>query len=603
LYFILFISLVSAATNSTVTKCPVAKKAVKKNVVNFSIKNKSINELMKEIADTEAKRLQLKAQTNLAQTALERETAQMAKEHKVRMKKIAQQTRKVIAKNRLRQNVRDARIAQIRALHSWMTTKNQAKALKNLTKESLAGIEYRRKINIRNRIDEERRRQQLHKLKQELHAKQRKLELKYRKQHEKEERAFRKVRQSLWNKLDNDRKYRKDALLHKEMNIRKLHALEFERYKAQIEMERRMKRLTIAETQRQLFNLRRAEQIKREIVREGLKYKKLIEEQKMKKAEAKAKLIEDLKDQALKLMLEKENLMRVRKAEEKELATEVANVKKEIAHNRKIAKRQICSMIRRSKAIRKAKLIAERNRMRFLKIRSFRLDLAKKIASEESLFKRKLEELKKIKQLDAKARKTVKKLSELASTFDKKSVCALKQIRAEKKAIIVRKMLVEKAEEINTKRMMINDFKLKLHKLEEAELKKQMDLSGVTRDILKQKTLARILKMKIVRENRRRRRIANLKKKLDRMYLERRSMLMKKRCIHFRKTVELKKREEERRKKIACLLRGKRQQQNNKKCFDMFHGKYHRLIHKPKPLGCPFAKIYGVKSCDNIELP
>jgi len=323
----------------------------------------------------------------------------------------------------------------------------------------------------------------------------------------------------------------------------------------------------------------------------------------MKKAEAKAKLIEDLKDQALKLMLEKENLMRMRKAEERELAGEVANVKKEIKQTERIAKQQIHSMIKRSKAIRKAKIIAERNRMKYLKIRAFRIYLAKKIATEQSLFKKKIEELKKIKQLDAKARKTVQNLSKIASAFDKQSVATMKQIKAEKKAIMVRKLLEEKAEEINTKRMLINDFKLKLHKLEEAELKKQMELSGVARDVLKQKSLARILKMRIVRANRRRRRVADLKKKLDRMFLEKKSMLMKKRCINFRKTYELKQREEARRKKIACILRGKRLQNKPQKCFDMFSGRYHSLIHKPNPLGCPFARRYGVKSCDNIELP
>jgi len=588
LYFVLFIALVSAAPNTPATN---------------DINKKTVSELMKEIAETEAKRIQLKAQTQLAHQALERETTQMAKEHKVRMNKIAKQAKKIYETNRLRESARDAKIAEIKANNTFIDAAAQAKALKNFIQDSLADIEYQRKIHLRNRIDDERRKQQIHKLKRELNAKQRKIEEQYKKQYEKEEQAFKKVRESMWRKLDNDRKLRKDALLAKELNLRKMKALELEKFKEQVEMERRMKSLTIAETQKQLFNLRKAEQIKREIVREGLKYKKLLEEQKMKKAEAKAKLIEDLKDQALRLMLEKENLMRMRKAEERELAGEVANVDKEIKQTEQITKKHINSMVKRGKAIRRAKIIAERNRMKFLKTRALRIILAKKIATEQSLFKKKLEELKKIQQLDVKARETVKNLSKIASAFDQQSVATMKQIKAEKKAIMVRKLLEEKAEEINTKRMLINDFKLKLHKLEEAELKKQMQLSGVARDVLKQKSLARILKMRIMRANRRRRRVADLKKKLDRMFLEKKSMLMKKRCINFRKTYELKQREEARRKKIACILRGKRLQNKPQKCFDMFSGRYHSLIHKPNPLGCPFARRYGVKSCDNIELP
>jgi len=42
-------------------------------------------------------------------------------------------------------------------------------------------------------------------------------------------------------------------------------------------------------------------------------------------------------------------------------------------------------------------------------------------------------------------------------------------------------------------------------------------------------------------KNKRRKRVAELKRKLDQMFLEKKSMLLKKRCIKFRKTFELKK--------------------------------------------------------------
>jgi len=252
LYFVLFIALVSAAPNTPATN---------------DINKKTVSELMKEIAETEAKRIQLKAQTQLAHQALERETTQMAKEHKVRMNKIAKQAKKIYETNRLRESARDAKIAEIKANNTFIDAAAQAKALKNFTQDSLADIEYQRKIHLRNRIDDERRKQQIHKLKRELNAKQRKIEEQYKKQYEKEEQAFKKVRESMWRKLDNDRKLRKDALLAKELNLRKMKALELEKFKEQVEMERRMKSLTIAETQKQLFNLRKAEQIKREIVR------------------------------------------------------------------------------------------------------------------------------------------------------------------------------------------------------------------------------------------------------------------------------------------------------------------------------------------------
>jgi len=313
LYFVLFIAIVSATVQST-----------------DDYNKKTTKELIKEIAETEAQRIQLKAQSKLAQDALRKETNQMTKEHKERMNKIAKESSKILKGQELRESLKDAKLAEIKANGTYIEVKEQANALKKMTSEELAKLEYQRKINLRDRIDAERRRRQINKLKMELNNKQKRLEEEYNKKHEKEERAFTVMREKLWRQLDNDRRARKEASLQNEINLRKLQDLELEKFKAQLEMERKMKRLTIAETQKQLLGLRKAEEVKREIVREGLKYKKLLEEKRMKEAEAKAKMIEDLKDKAVQLMLEKENLIRIRNTEAKQLGNEVATVKREI---------------------------------------------------------------------------------------------------------------------------------------------------------------------------------------------------------------------------------------------------------------------------------
>jgi hypothetical protein len=374
-------------------------------------------------------------------------------------------------------------------------------------------------------------------------------------------------------------------------------------------MERKMKRLTIAETQRQLINIRRAEEIKRQIVREGLKYKKLLEQQKMKKAEEKAKMIEDLKDKALDLMLEKENIKRVRKAEAKEMAIDVAYMNKEIAQNAELTKKSIKSRRERNAAVRRAKIIAERNRLRYQKIKALKYILAKKLAAEQALFKKRYDEAKKIQELDHKARGLVKRLSVIASSFDKKSIDVLKKIKAEKKAILIRKLLQEKAEEINAKRVLINNYKLRIHKLEEEELKHNMQLSGVASDVLIQKTLARIARMRAIRENRRRKRITLLHRKLNRAFLDRRNMLWKERCLRFRKVGNMKLQEAEARKrKIALLICPKSEfkelpKPQHQKCYDFIHNRFHRLVRQNHKYGCPFARKFGMRSCDKIELP
>jgi len=585
----LFIAIVSATVQST-----------------DDYNKKTTKELIKEIAETEAQRIQLKAQSKLAQDALRKETNQMTKEHKERMNKIAKESSKILKGQELRESLKDAKLAEIKANGTYIEVKEQANALKKMTSEELAKLEYQRKINLRDRIDAERRRRQINKLKMELNQKQKKLEEEYNKKHEKEERAFTVMREKLWRQLDNDRRARKEASLQNEINLRKLQDLELEKFKAQLEMERKMKRLTIAETQKQLLGLRKAEEVKREIVREGLKYKKLLEEKRMKEAEAKAKMIEDLKDKAVQLMLEKENLIRIRNTEAKQLGNEVATVKREIDENARMTQNAIKARRERNATVRKAKIIAERNKMRFRKIRAMRIILARKLVAEQALYKKKVEEAKKMRELDIKARKIVKTLSKVASSYDKKSIDVLKKIKAEKKALLIRKLLQEKAEEINAKRKLINSFKLKIHKLEEAELKEQMKLSGVARDVLNQKTLARIIKMKLLRENKRRRRIATLKRRLDKMFMERRDMLLKKRCLRFRKTADMKQREEARKRKIARIICGntlRHHKVHPKKCFDFVHGRYHHLIQQHHRFGCPFTKKYGVISCDKIELP
>jgi len=457
LYFILFIFIASVNADK---------------VDDFN--KKTTKELIKEIAETEAKRIQLKAQTNLETSNLQKQTALMARKHKMNMKDIANETKNYVYNHRLRQLARDTKLATIRANDTNIDVIEHNNRLKKYNAEQMARIEYQRRINIRNRIDDERRRTILKNFKRKLNERQKKQEIEYKKNRDKEERRFRVIRENMWRKLDSDKRKRKDAQLKREIEMRKKQALEFQKFREEVEMERKMKTLTLAETQRQLMNMRRAEEIKGQIIREGLKYKKLLEERRMKQAEAKAKMIEDLKDKALDLILERANIMRVRRAEAREMALDILNMKKEINQNAELTKKAIRSRRERRAAIRQAKIIAERNRLRFAKIRALKNILTKKLQAEEIIYRKKYAEAKKIQDLDFKARDLVKRLSYLAKVFDRKSIDILKKIKAQKKAIIIRKLLQEKAEEINAKRVLINNFKLKIHKLEEEELKHNM---------------------------------------------------------------------------------------------------------------------------------
>ncbi|EKE43036.1 hypothetical protein ENUP19_0041G0012 [Entamoeba nuttalli] len=618
LYFVLLVVFVSATpkTNSTEKKQSSIDKLIN-DATNTSkpipvvevdpLNTNETQKLIKELADAEVTRNTLKEQTKKAQKALLKQTEELAKEHKIRMKKIKEQSQDFEKREHLREQVEEAKLALLHANGSFVETKNDVAALKNYTEEEMKQIEYQRKIQLRDKIDAERRRVQIEKLKNALNKKQQEMEKKIKAQHEKEDKAFKIAHQRLLEKFDKERKIRKDALMKKEMELRKMRALEFEKFRTEVEMERKMKRLTIEETQKQLLNLRKAEEIKREIVREGIRYKKLLEQQKMKKAEEKAKMIEDLKDKAVNLMLQKEDLNRKRKIEATELMNEVANAKKEIETNIKITKKGIQSRRERKAAIRTATIRSERTKMRYLKIKALKDILSKKLAAEERIYKKKLEEQKKIKALECKARGLVKRLSNIAKEYNKRSIEVIKKVKAEKKALLIRKMLLEKADEINEKRSLINQFKLKIRQLEEQELKHQMQLSGVEKDILNQRTLAKIIRMKTMRERMRRKRILALKKNLRKMYLERRDMLWKKRCIRFRKTANMKQNEELRKRKIARIICGKKywKKQAPKKCYDFIGGKYHDLIHKPGKniFRCPFEKYHGITKCDSIELP
>ncbi|ELP95257.1 coiled-coil domain containing protein, putative [Entamoeba invadens IP1] len=562
--------------------------------------------LIKEIADAEIESEKIKKQKRLAEIALNKATETLAKNHKASITQIEKMSERLETKARLAGKLSSAKIKNVLANASLAEMVNQLTADKNATAQDMELIEYNRKIALRDKIDEIKRKKAIAELKKSLAEKRRKVEADTIKQQIEEEKALKKARLELVQKFDKERKERKDSLVNKEVEMRKLQQLELEKFNKELEVERKMKFLTIESTQRELFNMRKAEEIKREIVKQGIQYNKLLQEENLKKAEQKARMIEDLKDKAVTLMLQKEDFMRKRKIESAELKSEVMTAKREVAEAEKLAKKAIRSRRIRRVALRNAQIKARRTQIRYLKIKALKDVLSKKLLAEQTIYKKKLDEQTKIKALDCKARDLLKRLKTVAKVYDEKSAETLKKIRAEKKALLIRKMLQEKADEINEKRTLINSFKLKIHKLEEEEMQKQMQLSGVEKDILNQKTLAKIMVMKRIRERSRQKRINELKAKLNKMFLTKRELLWKKRCIRFRKVANKKMDEEARKRKIARIICGKKVNRNKlTKCYDFIHNKYHNMIHKPgKPgFSCPFAGKYGITKCQPIELP
>ncbi|KAL7721124.1 Coiled-coil domain containing protein [Entamoeba marina] len=388
--------------------------------------------------------------------------------------------------------------------------------------------------------------------------------------------------------------------LDKEIEFRKLKALELQKFRNKLENERRIQRLTIEETHQQLMKMRKEEMLKQQIIREGLRYKTLMEQKKIRKAEETAQMIESLKDAALKLSLKRENLKRKQKTEAAQLLSEVENTKREIETEKMVHRASIKSQKARGAALRHARLVTGRNKIKYLKIKAMKDILSAKLKAEEAIYKRKLEEHKKIKKLECDARKNIKKLRQEAIGLDKQSAEMLKKDP---------KLLHEKADEINVKRNLINSYRLKIHALEESEIKQHQRLSAIEHDTFNNRALTRLTKEAHLRKIARMRRVREFQRKLERVYEDRKKYLFKKRCVRFRKAFDKKiqaQQEERRKRKIAQIICGGKfvKKTQHRKCYDFIGGKYHKLVRSHgHHYGCPFEKRHGITKCQTLELP
>ena len=361
-----------------------------------------------------------------------------------------------------------------------------------------------------------------------------------------------------------------------------------------------------------MMKMRNDELKKQQAIREGLAITRMKAKEQLQHEADKAKLMERLKDAAMNISIQREELMKKRKVEAAQLMSEVQNARKEIREEAKLRRSAIRFNTERRAALRTAGMRSEMNRIKLEKIRALKVILAKKLAVEQQLYKKKVAEQMRIRKLECKSKEMIKRLDHIAVGYDKMSKEMWKKIREQKKQLIIRQLLQEKAEEINQKKLAVAKYKLRLSKLEAEEMKRMNQLNAIESSVNSKTFLSHMRKHAAIRKLHRLQRINKLEEKLRKMYEDRKRYLFARRCLKFRKSYELKKKaelEQRRNKKIADMILGRINGKHTIKCYDHINHHFHTLIkgkdyrYHPKPhFRCPFGPGH-IKRCIPIELP
>lgn len=581
-------------------------KAIPKNAKEEEAK------LLKQIAETINERNKIDNQTQLAEDALMKKTQELIDDHVKKMNTIytaendfnkAEDLRKQLYRSQLslidkKENKKDI------LLRRQLNYNATQRYLKHLEEEKKTKLELEKEKKTRDYLisrTKEMLRQQEKEFDDKMEAKRRNEEAAYLQLRERQKKQY----------IEERKKFIRDSA-KREIHIRLMQQLERQKYKEQLELERKMKRLTLEETRKQMMQMRNDELKKQQAVREGIAITRMKAEEQLRNEAEKSKLLEKLKDAAMNISIQREELLKKRNIEAIQLMNEVQNAKKEIREEAKLRRNAIKFNEERRAALRTAGMRSEMNRIRLQKIRALKVILAKKLAVEQQLYKKKVAEQMRIRKLECNSKEMIKRLNHIALGYDKMSKEMWKKIREQKKQLIIRQLLQEKAEEINQKKLAISRYKLRISKLEAEEMKRMNQLNAIESSVNSKTFLSHMRKHAAIRKLHRLQRINKLQRQLRKMYEDRKRYLFAKRCVKFRKSYDLKKRaefEQRRNKKIADMILGRIRGKHTIKCYDHINHHFHTLIkdenyryHYKPHFKCPFGPRH-IKRCIPIELP